>query len=357
MVTVIIGTQWGDEGKGKIVDLLSAKADIVVRAQGGANAGHTVVVDGKKYILHLIPSGILHKKATCVIGNGVVIDPDALNQEIALLKKLEVDIDKRLLISDRAHIVTAEHKERDARNDQKRIGTTGRGIGPAYTDKASRIGIRVGDGAFFKKFACDTTTFLINAIRKNKRIIAEGAQGMMLDIDLGTYPYVTSSNTTVAGICTGTGIPPKAISRVIGVAKAYTTRVGNGPFPTEFPEKLGSQIREKGAEFGATTGRPRRCGWFDAVVVKYACEVNGIDEIALTKLDVLDGLARIKVRVGEKRYEELPGWQSDTSGIRSFKKLPVNAQRYIRHIEQLIGVPITLISVGAERNQTIHKLR
>ena len=353
MTTVIIGCQWGDEGKGKIVDLLSENADIVVRAQGGANAGHTVVIDGKKFVLHLIPSGILRKKTICVIGNGVVVDPDALNQEISLLKKLGIKLEGRLLISDRAHIVTAEHKERDAKNDQKRIGTTGRGIGPAYADKINRTGIRVGDSNLFKKFSCDTTAFLIDAIKKNKKIIAEGAQGMMLDIDLGTYPYVTSSNTTVGGICTGTGIPPKAISKVIGVAKAYTTRVGAGPFPTEFPEKLGNQIREKGAEFGATTGRSRRCGWFDAVIVKYACQVNGVDEIALTKLDVLDGLAKLKIRVGDKKYIELPGWDQNTVGIKIFEDLPKNARNYIMRIEKLINAKISIISTGADRSDTI----
>ena len=354
-VVVILGAQWGDEGKGKIVDLLSARADIVVRAQGGANAGHTIVVDGKKLVFHLIPSGILHKKIICVIGNGVVIDPDVLKEEMDSLEKIGINIKNRFYISDRAHVVTPEHKERDAMNYQGRIGTTGRGIGPAYMDKVGRVGTRMGDTGMFKEFIRDTTVFLLDAIKKKKKIIAEGAQGMMLDIDLGTYPFVTSSNTTAGGVCTGTGIPPKAISRVIGVAKAYTTRVGAGPFPTELPEAEGNALRDRGKEFGATTGRTRRCGWFDAVIVKYACEVNGIDSIALTKLDVLDDLEKIKIRVGDEKYIEMLGWQTDTSSIRSFKKLPLNAQRYILKLEKLIGVPITLISVGAERNQTIQK--
>ncbi|MEK7615804.1 MAG: adenylosuccinate synthetase [Patescibacteria group bacterium] len=369
MVTVIIGAQWGDEGKGKVVDLLSAKADIVVRVQGGANAGHTIVVDGKKHILHLIPSGILHKKVICVIGNGVVIDPEVLEEEIELIKKLGLDVDKRLLISDRAHIVSAEHKERDVRDSQKKIGTTGRGIGPAYMDKVGRTGLRTVDfikkDKRFGKYVTDTSAYLNKNLKK--RIIMEGAQGAMLDVDFGTYPYVTSSNTMAGAASTGSGIGPTKIDKVIGIVKAYTTRVGNGPLPTEFPDELGEQIRQKGNEFGATTGRPRRCGWFDAVVVRYACQVSGVDECVLMKLDVLDDLETIRICTKYKDYDsfpadfseiepiyiDVPGWQSDTSKIKKFEKLPKQAQAYIKRLETLIGVPIKLISVGAERNQTI----
>ncbi|MEK7583290.1 MAG: adenylosuccinate synthetase [Patescibacteria group bacterium] len=379
MVKVIIGCQWGDEGKGKVVDLMSQDADVVVRVQGGANAGHTIVAGDQKFVLHLIPSGILNPKTVCVIGNGVVIDPDALSEELELLKKLGVDVTGRLLISNRAHIVTVEHKQQDQKNEQsasRKIGTTGRGIGPAYRDKVSRVGVRVVD--FMKKdhrfdaFIADTGAYLNQAIRDKKKIIMEGAQGALLDVDHGTYPYVTSSNTTAGGASTGSGIGPTKIDHVIGIAKAYTTRVGEGPLPTELPEAEGNALREKGHEFGATTGRPRRCGWFDAVVVRYACDINGIDELVITKLDVLDYLPVIKICVGYKDqkyfpadidmlaaaepvYEDLPGWQTSTTSVRRFEDLPAAAQAYIQRMETLIGVPVKLISVGAERNQTIEK--
>jgi len=381
MVQIIIGAQWGDEGKGKIVDLMSQNADIVVRVQGGANAGHTIIVDGTKFVMHLIPSGILHPKTICVIGHGVVIDPEVLLQEIELLKKAGISVEGRLFVSNRAHIVLPKHKEADKRNEQsasKPIGTTGRGIGPAYSDKVSRVGLRVVDfiktDHRFDGFVADTSAFLNQAIRDKKNIIIEGAQGALLDIDLGTYPYVTSSNTTSGGACTGSGIGPTKIDEVIGIAKAYTTRVGEGPFPTELLDEQGNQLRERGKEFGATTGRPRRCGWFDAFVVRYACEVNGVDEIVMTKLDVLDNFKTIKICTGYEYngkqlasfpadieiltkvmpvYEELPGWQTNTAGITDFEKLPTQAKRYLQRIEELIGVKIGMISVGAERNQTI----
>lgn len=422
MVTTIIGCQWGDEGKGKVVDLLSQQADVVVRVQGGANAGHTVVVGDKQYILHLIPSGILNPKAICVIGHDVVIDPATLIEEMEVLKKLGVRLEGRLYISNRAHLVMPYHKTFDQlkeKNGAQKIGTTGRGIGPTYMDKVSRAGIRVVDLLkpeqlkekivrnmlfvnkilhtvyeapemeaeavakeyleFDKKidpFITDTGALLNQAVREGKNIIIEGAQGAMLDIDVGTYPYVTASNTTAGGATTGSGIGPTKIDKVIGIAKAYTTRVGEGPLPTELPEEEGNALREKGKEFGATTGRPRRCGWFDAVVVKFACEVSGVDELVITKLDVLDNLPAIKICVGYEHqgtllkyfpadleileeskpvYEELPGWQTNTESVKQFSELPKNAQQYLTRLERLTGVPITLISVGAERNQTITK--
>ena len=423
MVTAIIGCQWGDEGKGKVVDLFSRDADVVVRVQGGANAGHTIVVGGQQYILHLIPSGILNPKAICIIGQGVVIDPAVLIEEIELLKKLGVHAKGRLYISNRAHLVMPYHKVLEKLKEEEakgsKIGTTGRGIGPTYMDKASRSGIRVVDllkperlkrriieninavnrilnGVYhapemeaetivrdYLKFdeviepvITDTGRILNQLLRENKRVIMEGAQGTMLDIDVGTYPYVTASNTTSGGVCTGSGIGPTKIDNVIGIVKAYTTRVGEGPLPTELPEAEGNRLREKGKEFGATTGRPRRCGWFDGVVVRYACEVNGVDELAITKLDVLDDLAVIKICTGyrhkgqtlkyfpadleilsevEPIYEDLVGWESSTVAARSFTELPVNAQKYLSRLEELVGAPIRLVSVGAERLQTISK--
>lgn len=423
MVTVIIGAQWGDEGKGKIVDLLSEDADIVVRVQGGANAGHTVVVGDQKYVLHQIPSCILHPKAVCVIGNGVVLDPVALFEEIEVLKKLGINFKGRLHISNRAHLVMPYHRTLDQIKEQQagksKIGTTGRGIGPAYMDKAARTGIRVVDllkpellkekiianinfvnqmmsGVYhapeieadqivqqylqfdkqMDEYITDTGAFLQKALKDKKKIIMEGAQGALLDLDLGTYPYVTSSNTTAGGAATGSGIGPSKIDNVIGIVKAYTTRVGSGPLPTELLNDTGEHIRQKGGEFGATTGRPRRCGWFDAVVVRYACDMSGVDELVLTKLDVLDDLASLKICTGyrhqgstlkyfpadlemlaeaEPIYEELPGWQMPTTGAKHFKDLPKNAQAYIKRLEDLVGVPVTLISVGAERNQTISR--
>ena len=340
-VTIIVGAQWGDEGKGKIVDLLSEDIDIVARYQGGANAGHTVVIGKKEYVLHLIPSGIFHKHVICVIGNGVVIDPVALMDEIAMVRSFGINIDRRLYISHNAHLIMPYHKLLDSIREQgtTKIGTTGRGIGPAYIDKYTRTGIRVVDlldrtilreklrtnieeknqllrqvysskgldvdaiiaeyVEFDKKidpFVTDTSLFLSDAIKKKKAILAEGAQGALLDIDHGTYPYVTSSNPTSGGACTGLGIPPTAIRNVIGIVKAYSTRVGNGPFPTELENETGERLRTIGGEFGATTGRPRRCGWLDMVSLKYSIRVNGIDSIALTKIDVLDDFDEIPVR-------------------------------------------------------------
>ena len=422
MVTAIIGVQWGDEGKGKFVDFLSEKADIVVRVQGGANAGHTIVVDGKQCILHLIPAGILHPQTTCVIGHGAVIDPQVLLDEIKVLKDLGIETKGRLLISNRAHLVMPYHKILDGLKEDKggqKIGTTRRGIGPAYMDKAARSGIRVVDLlkperlkekireniAFVNKtlggvyhvpemeaetivreyltfdqtidpYITDTTAFLHESVRQKKNIILEGAQGTLLDLDLGTYPFVTSSNTTAGGASTGSGIGPTRIDKVIGIAKAYITRVGEGPMPTELPEPEGTRLRERGHEFGATTGRPRRCGWFDAVIGRFACQISGVDELAITKLDVLDDMKSIKICTGykfegqilkyfpadleilaavEPVYEEMPGWQSDTSGVRKFADLPLPAQKYLNRLEELMETRVGLISVGAGREQTIVK--
>ena len=420
-VWVILGAQWGDEGKGKIVDLLSENADIVVRYQGGANAGHTVSFDGKTYILHLLPSGIFHQNVTCVIGNGVVIDPIALMDEIEMVKSAGVDIKGRLLISHNAHLIMPYHKLLDKIYDQgeDKIGTTGRGIGPAYVDKYARVGIKVVDlldreilcrklrknieakneilekiyGAtkldvekiideyieFDKKideFVTDTALYLNNAIKEKKKILLEGAQGALLDIDHGTYPFVTSSNPTAGGASTGSGIPPTKINGVIGVIKAYTTRVGEGPFPTELKDEIGDHIREKGVEFGATTGRPRRCGWLDLVSLRYSIMINGIDKLALTKIDVLSELDEIKICVsyeinGKKLksfptnpealskvtpiYETLKGWKKDLSNISSYSELPAEAKEFVEAIELFTGVEISIISIGADRKQTILK--
>jgi adenylosuccinate synthase len=420
-VWVILGAQWGDEGKGKIVDLLSENADIVVRYQGGANAGHTVSFDGKTYILHLLPSGIFHQNVTCVIGNGVVIDPIALMDEIEMVKSAGVDIKGRLLISHNAHLIMPYHKLLDKIYDQgeDKIGTTGRGIGPAYVDKYARVGIKVVDlldreilcrklrknieakneilekiyGAtkldvekiideyieFDKKideFVTDTALYLNNAIKEKKKILLEGAQGALLDIDHGTYPFVTSSNPTAGGASTGSGIPPTKINGVIGVIKAYTTRVGKGLFPTELKDEIGDYIREKGVEFGATTGRPRRCGWLDLVSLRYSIMINGIDKLALTKIDVLSELDEIKICVsyeinGKKLksfptnpealskvtpiYETLKGWKKDLSNISSYSELPAEAKEFVEAIELFTGVEISIISIGADRKQTILK--
>lgn len=423
-VTIIVGGQWGDEGKGKIVDLLSKDADIVARYQGGANAGHSIVLKGEKYILHLIPSGILHPQTVCVIGNGVVIDPIALFDEIQFLESKEIKISGRLLISHRAHLIMPYHKlldqaQEDLSNEDK-IGTTGRGIGPAYVDKLNRTGIRIVDlldketlihkiqmninqknqilEKIYKRdqldaevimqqylsfdksmdeYITDLSVFLDQAIREEKKILVEGAQGTLLDIDFGTYPYVTSSNPISGGACTGLGIGPTRIDRVIGIIKAYTTRVGHGPFPTEFSEHQSSQMRELGDEYGATTGRPRRCGWFDAVIAKYAARINGCDCFALTKLDVLDTFSEIKIctayQLNTKRitnfpadlkslnqckpvYTTLPGWNVPTQAITSYHKLPDNAKRYIETIEAIVGIPISIISVGPDREQTIYRV-
>ncbi len=420
--TVVVGAQWGDEGKGKIIDILSKNADYVVRYQGGNNAGHTVVKESGEFVLHLVPSGIFHKNVRCVIGNGVVVDPQALLEEINGLKKKGISVKGRLFISDRAHLIFPYHKIgdrlRESRQGLTKIGTTGRGIGPSYADKASRSGIRIVDlydpplfrqklqkslfekNEIFRKiyrvrgfqflkiyskylrfarairpYVCDTSLLLNEAIRSRKSILFEGAQGTHLDVDHGTYPFVTSSYVTAGGAAVGAGVPPIAIDGVIGVVKAYTTRVGEGPFPTEFDTQLMQAIRQKGKEFGATTGRPRRCGWFDAVLVKYSCRINGIGRIAVTKLDVLDDLKEIKICVGYRHrgmlyrnfpasltvqqkgtpvYETHTGWMADTSQVRRFSDLPENARRYLRRLSWLLKVPITILSVGSHEKQTLY---
>ncbi len=418
---VIVGAQWGDEGKGKVIDLFAPKVDFIVRYQGGNNAGHTVVIGEDEFILHLVPSGILHKGKICVIGNGVVIDPKALLDEIETLEKKGIEIDGRLLVSEEAHVIFPYHKRLDEIKEEKKgkIGTTKKGIGPCYADKVARLGIRVIDlldeatlkeklhnnleeknailtkiymqEAFdfetiyreylnyakcIKKYVCDTAATLNDAIRKKKRILFEGAQGTLLDVDHGTYPFVTSSNSTAGGASTGTGVGPTKIDKVIGVVKAYTTRVGEGPFPTEFTKDLMGRIRQKGKEFGATTGRPRRCGWFDSLIVKHSIMINGIDEIVVTKLDVLDDLdslkictayrfegkvyngfsSDVKVLTGcEPIYEELPGWKKDTTKITSYLKLPSNAKNYLKRIQVLLKTKIVLVSVGSDRRQTFSK--
>jgi adenylosuccinate synthase len=413
----VLGAQWGDEGKGKIVDLLTPHFSVVARYQGGHNAGHTVYVRGKKFVLHLIPSGILHEGVTCIIGNGVVVDPQALFKEISELAGLGVDVGDRLLISDKAHLILPYHRELDvlseARRGERKIGTTSRGIGPAYEDKIGRRGIRVCDlvdtkaladevranvdarnqiikestldwkqvyddllryGEQMRRWTTDTSLYLATAMRERRRILFEGAQATMLDIDHGTYPYVTSSNASVGGVCTGLGVPPRAINGVLGVAKAYTTRVGEGPLPTELFGELADRLRESGQEYGASTGRPRRCGWYDAVVARYSVRINGLDAIALTKLDVLDGLDEIKIctayRQGHRTvnevpadlssngpwepvYETLSGWREPTRGARTFEELPVEAQRYVRRLEEVSEVPIAIVSTGSDREETI----
>jgi len=418
-VTIIVGAQWGDEGKGKIVDLLSDEIDIVARYQGGANAGHTVVIGEKEYVLHLIPSGIFHKHVTCVIGNGVVIDPMALMEEIAMIKAFNIKIEGRLFISHNAHLIMPYHKLLDSIREQgaNKIGTTGLGIGPAYIDKYMRTGIRVVDlldrkvlceklkanieeknqllskvygsavldvdkiiseyEEFDKKidpFVTDTSVYLNNALKKKKNILAEGAQGALLDVDHGTYPFVTSSNPTSGGACTGLGIPPTAVKNIIGIVKAYSTRVGNGPFPTEYTNGIGERLRTVGHEFGATTGRPRRCGWLDMVSLKYSLEINGVKEIALTKLDVLDEFDEIKICTGYKSgarmlksfpsdlqtlehvepvYHSYKGWNQKISTVTKYRQVPKRAQQYIEAIEKLSGVRVSIVSVGARRDQTI----
>lgn len=417
--TILVGAQWGDEGKGKIIDVLTAKAHIVVRSQGGNNAGHTVIHQDNKYILHLIPSGILRRGKTCVIGNGVVIDPIALIGEIEGLRKLGIRIDKNLLISDCAHLVMPYHRlldeQRELRKGRAKIGTTKRGIGPAYGDKAARTGLRISDlmqpilfskklqakitennsilqalgakpvsfrevneaylaaGKKLRPFVTNTVVYLQRAIERGKEMLFEGAQGTFLDIDHGTYPYVTSSNTTAGGACTGTGVPPHRMDRVMGVMKAYTTRVGEGPLPTE-DQHVSDMLHSLGREFGATTGRARRCGWFDAVATRYSSMINGIDELAITNLDGLDELDPIRVcvayRLNGKRlevppsdaaqfancepvYRELPGWKQSTQNARKFSQLPKNARDYVKYISRLTGVRLSIVSVGPGRAQTI----
>jgi adenylosuccinate synthase len=393
----VVGMEWGDEGKGKIVDFLSEKADVVARYAGGNNAGHTIEVDNNKIVLHLIPSCIMHNNKLKVIGNGVVVDPKALLNEIKLLEKNKVPVDpETLVVSTNAHVILPYHIEEDKKHGGK-IGTTARGIGPAYTDKISRIGLKMYefiDDALFKRkfgneefyeqyseyakklkpFVNDTVAIMNYALDHHKKVIFEGAQATLLDIDHGTYPFVTSSNCTVGGVCTGLGVPPKKISSVLGVCKAYKTRVGMGPFPSEISEPIGEKLQKTGKEFGATTGRKRRVGWFDALIGKYAVMINGIDSIALTKLDVLTTLKKINICVGYKYkgrsfnnfttnmkvlqncdpvYEELDGWWDDLTKIRSYVKLPSNAKKYVSKIEQLLGVPVSIVSVGPRRDQTI----
>jgi adenylosuccinate synthase len=417
MNIAVLGAQWGDEGKGKIVDLLTPHFSIVARYQGGHNAGHTVYVSGRKFVLHLIPSGILHDGVTCVIGNGVVVDPEALFTEIDELAGLGIDAGDRLLVSNKAHLILPYHRELDilseARRGERRIGTTSRGIGPAYEDKIGRRGVRVCDladrqaladevrenvqarnriirdstldwravydellrqGERLRPWTGDASLFLDRAMRDGRRIMFEGAQGTMLDIDHGTYPYVTSSNASIGGVCTGLGVPPRAIGGVLGVAKAYLTRVGEGPLATELFGEMGHRLRESGQEYGASTGRPRRCGWYDAVAVRYAVRINGIDALALTKLDVLDGLEAIDIctgytvegtRVDEfpadvatagaitPVYETWPGWSAPTKGATRFDQLPEAARRYVARLEEVSGVPVALISTGSDRGETI----
>lgn len=418
--TILVGAQWGDEGKGKVIDVLTEQADVVVRYQGGNNAGHTVEVGQEKYVLHLVPSGILYPGKINVIGNGVVVDPLALIEEIEHLKHRDIAVNGNLFVSETAHLVLPYHRVldaiREAQKGKRKIGTTKRGIGPAYADKVARTGIRVLDllapdrfveklrrkvretneifRAFSMKplsfatinreyqavarqlrpFIADTVTLLNRAARDDQNILFEGAQGTLLDIDFGTYPFVTSSNATAGGACTGSGISPHKIDRVVGVMKAYTTRVGEGPFPTELHGEAGDIIRRTGSEFGATTGRPRRCGWFDAVATRFSVMVNGIDDLAVTKLDVLDGQAKIKVCVaykhGRKLYETMPndadilaqcvpvyqeftGWQTPTKLARDFDDLPKRARVYLQRIAQLSGARLGIVSVGARREETI----
>jgi adenylosuccinate synthase len=418
MNTILVGAQWGDEGKGKIIDVLTEEADIVVRSQGGNNAGHTVEVGAEKFVLHLIPSGILRAGKKCVIANGVVIDPVALVGEIEGLEKRGIKLAGRLLISETSHLVLPYHRAldeaRELRKGRNKIGTTKRGIGPAYGDKAARTGLRLIDlmrpksfsaklkarieennaileslggapldfreveqaylkaGRKLAPYVTNTVVWLHEQLEKKKRILFEGAQGTFLDIDFGTYPFVTSSNTTAGGACTGSGIPPHRMDRVMGVMKAYTTRVGEGPLPTESTE-IGEMLHAMGREFGATTGRARRCGWFDAVATRYARVVNGIDDLAITNLDGLDTLKEIKVCVAYecrgKRisyppndaeellhcrpiYRKFAGWKTDTSGVRHFKKLPAATQKYLNALADLTGAKLHIVSVGPQREQT-----
>jgi adenylosuccinate synthase len=417
--TILVGAQWGDEGKGKIIDVLTEKADIVVRTQGGNNAGHTVFLGKQKFVLHLVPSGILRHNKTCVIGNGVVVDPVSLVEEIKGLHKLKIKVDGNLLISETAHLVFPYHREldeqREIRKGKNKIGTTKRGIGPAYGDKAARTGLRLIDlirparfeeqlkmkikenneilkaygakplsfkkvheayraaGAFLKPFVGNTVVYLHDACGRDANILFEGAQGTFLDIDHGTYPFVTSSNTTAGGACTGSGVPPHRMDRVVGVMKAYTTRVGEGPLPTENSD-IADLLHGMGREFGATTGRPRRCGWFDAVATRHATMVNGIDDLAVTNVDGLDTLDLIRVcvsyRVGKAQYNyvpndieefghcdpvyiDFPGWKRPTNRCRSWKELPLNARAYLKAIADLTGATLSIVSVGPAREQTI----
>jgi adenylosuccinate synthase len=418
---VVVGTQWGDEGKGKIVDLLSERAEVVVRYQGGHNAGHTVVIGDEVIVVHLLPTGILHPGKICIIGNGVVVDPAALIEEVESLTARGVDVSNRIHVSEAAHLIMPYHKaiekESEKMKGTRKIGTTGRGIGPTYADKMARIGIRVADllhPSFFReKLAANlvemnyfleklykvrgfdlekvyeeymgharkirdlisNTPILINRLLdEGKKVLFEGAQGTHLDVDHGTYPYVTSSNSSAGGACTGTGVGPTRIRAVLGVAKAYTTRVGSGPFPTELKDKMGEVLRDRGKEFGATTGRPRRCGWFDAVSVRFAAKINGLAGLAITKLDILDGLEEVNVctgyRHGGKVYDEMPGqtrvleecepiyetlsgWKEPTTGITSYDKLPARARDYLDRLSDLTGCTVHLVSTSSRRGETI----
>jgi len=417
--TILVGAQWGDEGKGKIIDVLTEQADVVVRTQGGNNAGHTVFIGQKKYVLHLIPSGILRKKKTCVIGNGVVVDPIGLVSEIEGLRKIGVKVNGNLFVSETAHVVFPYHRELDAQREvlkgKNKIGTTKRGIGPAYGDKAARVGLRMIDlinaerfeqklatkikennevlkafgakplsfkevhktyreaGNYLRPFVTNTVTLLHQAVRRGDDILFEGAQGTFLDIDHGTYPYVTSSNTTSGGACTGSGVAPNRMDRVVGVLKAYTTRVGEGPLPTESAE-IADMLHAMGREFGATTGRARRCGWFDSVATRHATMVNGIDDLAVTNIDGLDTVETIKVcigyRDGKKKYDympndvevlarcepvyaEFPGWRTPTDKARSWKQLPPKCREYLKAIAELTEAKLFIASVGPGREQTI----
>lgn len=419
---VVVGAQWGDEGKGKVVDIYTEFADDIVRYQGGNNAGHTLVVGNEKIVLHLIPSGILHEGKRCIIGNGVVLDPEVFIREISKLKESgRISDDSCLLLSESLHLIMPYHKRidiaREAKSGDKKIGTTGRGIGPCYEDKIGRRGIRLMDlirpevfrrklmeflpeknfllenlldeapcdldqivaeysgyAEILAKYVADTSLILNKDLKAGKKVLFEGAQGTLLDVDHGTYPFVTSSSTSAGGACTGSGVSPRDIHEIIGISKAYVTRVGSGPFPTELMEETGEKIRQIGGEFGATTGRPRRCGWFDAMVIRYAVRINGLTGIALTKLDVLSGFDTIKVCTGytfEGKaletlpaalevfencvpvYEELPGWNVDITGARSFEELPENARKYVLRLQELSGCPIVMVSVGPRRDQTI----
>lgn len=419
---VVVGAQWGDEGKGKVVDIYTEYADDIVRYQGGNNAGHTLVVGNEKVVLHLIPSGILHEGKRCIIGNGVVLDPEVFIREITKLKESgRISDDSCLLLSESLHIIMPYHKRidiaREARSGDRKIGTTGRGIGPCYEDKVGRRGIRLMDlirpevferklkeflpeknfllenllgeepcnlddimaeysgyAEILAKYVADTALVLDKDLKAGKKVLFEGAQGTLLDVDHGTYPFVTSSSTSAGGACTGSGVSPRDIHEVIGISKAYVTRVGSGPFPTELLDETGEQIRQTGGEFGATTGRPRRCGWFDAMVIKYAVRINGLTGISLTKLDVLSGFDRIKVCTGYSYegkiletlpaalevfercvpvYEELPGWHADITAARTFEDLPENARKYVLRLQELAGCPIVMVSVGPRRDQTI----
>lgn len=418
---IVVGSQWGDEGKGKIVDLLASEARVIVRFQGGSNAGHTVITKRGTFIFHLVPSGILYRGKLCVLGNGVAIDPGGFLEELDGLTEQGIKVGRNLVISHRAHLIMPYHKAIDRAAEEakgaRRIGTTGRGIGPAYVDKMARIGIRVGDllnpkgfkqklqenlvevnsllrhvhktngfqvdkiydeymgyAKRLKGYIADVSLLLEKAMTKADPILFEGAQGTHLDIDFGTYPYVTSSSSCAGGACIGTGVGPTKIDAVLGVTKAYTTRVGGGPFPTELTDDVGEGLKARGQEFGATTGRARRCGWFDALLLRHAVRVNGLTSLAVTKLDVLDGCKELKICNGYRYkgklyrempadletltkctpvYEQFPGWKSDTSGTVSYKSLPVEAKRYLARIEELTGCPIDMISTGSRREHTI----